>query len=235
MQNSGGIICKNITRKFGHLTALNKINLRIETGDFMALFGPNGAGKTTLLKILCGLLRPSSGEATVAGESVRETDIRKRVGVISHNSFLYDHLTAWENLVFYAEMYGVENAGHRADELLRSVELYHRRDDFARTFSRGMAQRLSIARALVSDPEFIFLDEPFTGLDVHSAGIFRNLLLGLHRRGKTVMMITHDIEIGFTLASRAAIIRKGKLVYNEETHGLAVADLKNAYLENVGR
>ena len=156
--SDNGIVCKGVQKKFGDILALKGVDLNVEKGDFLALFGPNGAGKTTLIKILCGLLRPTSGIAKVAGHDVRETGIRKKVGVISHKSFLYDDLTAHENLKFYCELYGVANPAEKADNLLKQVELTGRRDDLAGTFSRGMVQRLSIARALVANPEFIFLD-----------------------------------------------------------------------------
>ncbi len=228
-----GILCKKVTRKYGDLTALRAVDLEIKSGDFFVLYGPNGAGKTTLMKILCGLLRPTTGNATVMGEELHESEIRQKVGVISHNSFLYNQLTAHENLSFYAELYGVKSPGAVADMLLKSVELYERRGDFAGTFSRGMTQRLSIARALVADPDFIFLDEPFSGLDVHSATIFRDLLRSLHQQKKTVMMITHDMAIGLSVASHIGILKRGKLVFNEKSSGMTIDKLKKVYIEKV--
>lgn len=230
-----GIVCKGVSKQFGDLTALHSIDLELEKGDFLVLFGPNGAGKTTLMKILCGLLRPTSGKAFVAGYAAHEAEIREKVGVISHNSFLYNNLTARENLVFYAKLYGIKQPGRVADGLLESVELIRRRNDLIRTFSHGMMQRLSIARALVADPEFVFLDEPFSGLDVHSANLFRDLLLDLHKRQKTVMMITHNINVGFSVATRVAILKSGDMVYNEEAHGKTSDELMKVYLEKVGR
>jgi ABC-type multidrug transport system ATPase subunit len=232
--SDNGIVCKGVKKKFGDLLALKGVDLTVEKGDFLALFGPNGAGKTTLVKILCGLLRPTSGVARVAGHEVHETNIRKKVGVISHRSFLYDDLTAHENLEFYGELYGVANPAKKADNLLKQLELFDRRDDRAGTFSRGMAQRLSIARALVADPEFIFLDEPFTGLDVPSATIFRELLKQLHMEGKTIIMISHDIGIGISVSTRLAILCGGKLVYDEKTEGKTTSDFKSIYLEKLG-
>jgi heme exporter protein A len=231
----GRISCEKIVKKFGDTFALRGVDLVINDGDFLVLLGPNGAGKTTLMKILCGIIRPTSGGATVAGMEVHDPEVRKKVGVISHMSLLYNDLTARENLIFYSDLYGVPEPGKRADELLKSVELDHRADDFVRNFSRGMTQRLSIARALVADPDFVFLDEPFTGLDLHSATLFKSLLQKLHARGKSVMMITHDIEAGVALSTRTAILNSGRMVFDEPTEGVNPEKIKNVYLEKVGK
>ena len=235
MMEKGRIECRGVGKKYGDFTALSDVDLSIEQGDFLVLFGPNGAGKTTLLKILCGMARPTSGTARVGGADSHSPEIRGKIGVISHKSYLYDSLTAYENIVFYGEMYGVADPAARAMELLETVELAHRKDDVVRAFSRGMVQRLSIARALVADPDFIFLDEPFTGLDHHSAARFQSLLSALHRRGKTGMMITHDIPLGVAASTRAAILKGGRKVLDEKTGGMSVADFMGVYLEKVER
>jgi heme exporter protein A len=229
------IECRNVGKKYGDFVALREIDLSIEEGDFLVLFGPNGAGKTTLLKILCGIARPSSGSATVGGDNAHAPEVRNRIGVISHKSYLYDSLTAFENLVFYGEMYGLPDPETRARELLENVELLPRGGDAVRTFSRGMIQRLSIARALVADPDFIFLDEPFTGLDHHSAAMFQEMLSALHRRKKTVLMITHDIPLGIAASTRAAILKGGRKVYDEKTDGMGTGDFLKIYFEKVGK
>jgi heme exporter protein A len=231
----GRIECRGVSKKYGDFDALKNVDLSIDEGDFLVLFGPNGAGKTTLLKILCGMARPTSGTAKVGGADSHAPEIRGKIGVISHKSYLYDSLTAFENLVFYAEMYGVADPGARALELLDVVELANRRNDFVRAFSRGMTQRLSIARALVADPEFIFLDEPFTGLDHHSAVMFQKMLSALHKRGKTVMMITHDIPLGVAASTRAAILKGGRKIFDEPTAGTSVEKFMATYLEKAGR
>ncbi len=228
------IICQKVGKKYGDFVALRGVDLAVNEGDFITIFGPNGAGKTTLLKILCGITRPTSGAATVGESDAHDPAVRKRIGVISHKSYLYDNLTAFENLVFYAEMYGMENREARAAELLESVELDQRKNDLVRNFSRGMIQRLSIARALVADPAFIFLDEPFTGLDHHSAVMFQKLLSGLHRRKKTVLMITHDIPLGIAAATRAMILKGGRKVHDEPVNGMDAATFLKIYLEKVG-
>ena len=230
----GRIVCEKVVKKYGDISALRGIDLTIEPGDFLVLLGPNGAGKTTLMKILCGIIRPTSGGASVSGMDVHEPEVRKHVGVISHKSLVYGDLTARENLVFYAELYGVGEPGRKADELLKSVELADRAKDLARNFSRGMMQRLSIARALVADPDFVFLDEPFTGLDLHSATLFKKLLKGLHERGKTVMMITHDITTGVFLSTHSVILKNGAKVFDEATEGMDPDEMKLLYLERIG-
>lgn len=231
--STGQILCEKVVKKYGDTTALRGIDLSINEGDFVVLLGPNGAGKTTLMKILCGIIRPTSGRAEVAGMDVHDPEVRKKVGVISHMTLLYNDLTAKENLVFYADLYGVPEPGKKADELLKKVELANRADDFARNFSRGMMQRLSIARALVADPDFIFLDEPFTGLDLHSTMLFKELLANLHKQGKTVLMITHDIEAGVALSTRTTILKSGRKVFDEETKGISPGKIGDKYLELV--
>lgn len=228
------IACDNIGKKYGDLTALRDIDLKVDKGDFLILLGPNGAGKTTLIKILSGLIGPTTGKATVGGEAVTDPAVRSKVGVISHKSFLYENLTAIENLVFYGELYGVPEVESKAMELLKSVELEERKDGLVKTFSRGMVQRLSIARALVADPEFIFLDEPFTGLDQHSTDIFRKLLVDMHLRGKTVIMITHDIPIAMTMATRAMILAGGRKVHDEPVSGMSEEEFRKIYSGKVG-
>lgn len=232
--STGRILCEKVVKKYGDTIALRGVDLSINEGDFLVLLGPNGAGKTTLIKILCGIIRPTSGSATVSGMDVHDPEVRKKVGVISHMTLLYNNLTAMENLVFYANLYNVPEPEARAQELLKSVELDNRADDFAKNFSRGMMQRLSIARALVADPDFIFLDEPFTGLDQHSATLFKGLLADLHKQGKTVLMITHDIEAGIALSTRTTILKSGRMVYDEPTENAEPEKIKNEYMKIVG-
>ncbi len=233
MQNPG-IVCKGVTKDYGDIAALKGIDLSIDAGDFLSLFGPNGAGKTTLMKILCGLTRPTNGSASVAGADVGDPEVRQKVGVISHKSFIYENLTAKENIVFYAELYCVEDPRKRADALLEMVELSERGDDLAHTFSRGMMQRLSIARALVADPDFVFLDEPFTGLDQHSTELFKGLLKNLHGKRKTMIMVSHNIDIGIEIGTRAVILRKGEKVFDTTTDGVSADEFKKIYSQKVG-
>jgi len=208
---------EGLTRTFGARKALDGVSFELPRGAFLSIFGPNGAGKTTLLRTLTTLQNPSKGSAKVLGLDVVKDAVRlrHRIGLISHNPLLYPDLSAEENLLFFAEMYGVEDPEGRVRELLDSVELDHRRFDLVRTFSRGMLQRLSIARALLPKPDVIFLDEPYSGLDPHAMDILDNLIAAV-RHEHTFVMVSHDLSKGLELCSHALILAKGKVVRFDE-------------------
>ena len=228
------IRARNLTRSFGHLTALAGVNLAVRRGEFLALFGPNGAGKSTLLRILAGLLAPTAGGVEIAGRDLTANpELRRRLGVISHQTLLYGQLTALENVVFYARLYDVPNPAARAEEVIAAVGLSSRRHDLVRTFSRGMQQRLAIARATVHDPDLLLLDEPYTGLDQQAAHRLTEALERAGRRDRTVVMTTHDISRGLAMADRAALLIKGKLV-EEKSAPLDPAEFERRYLELTG-
>ncbi len=169
---------------------MRNVDLLLRSGDFLALFGHNGAGKTTLIHILSSLILPTSGTVRIAGfdsQDNREA-LRKVIGVISHHTFLYNNLTAFENLKFYGTMYEVTNLNDKIEEVLELVGLPEYVNDQVHTFSRGMQQRLSVARAILHDPMVLFLDEPYTGLDQHGAEILKRLLGEFRDRGKTIVM-----------------------------------------------
>jgi heme exporter protein A len=169
---------EGLSRTFGVRKALDGVSFELPVGGFLSIFGPNGAGKTTLLRTLTTLQSPSSGTAKILGLDVEKdaVELRSRIGLISHNPLLYPDLSAEDILRFFADMYGVEDPETRVRELLESVELLHRRFDLVRTFSRGMLQRLSIARALLHKPDVLFLDEPYSGLDPHAMDILDHLI-----------------------------------------------------------
>jgi heme exporter protein A len=202
-----------LTRQFGLRKALDGVSFELPQGAFLSIFGPNGAGKTTLLRVLTTLLNPSSGTARIFGLDVQAdaVELRAQIGFISHNPLLYPDLTAEENLEFFADMYGVDDPKARVRELLCDVELDHRRLDVVRTFSRGMLQRLSIARALLHRPKVIFLDEPYSGLDPHAMDILDNLVAQV-RAEHTFVMVSHDLDKGLELCSHALILANGKVV-----------------------
>jgi len=201
-----------VTRRFGHVRALRGIDFRLGVGESLAVFGPNGAGKTTLLRVLAGLLKPDSGEVRFGGERLVRANAahRRRVGLISHYSLLYDGLTAAENLAFYARLYGIADPRAAAARGLAAVGLEPRGSDQVGTFSRGMVQRLAIARALLHDPDVMLLDEPFSGLDQRAAAALRDLLGRLRAERRTMVLVTHNIDEGLELATHVAIQVAGR-------------------------
>lgn len=232
---SNALEIKKLTKVFGDRKALDGVTFDLPEGAFLSIFGPNGAGKTTLLRILSTLSRPTSGTVSVMGVDAKEDPdkVRDRIGLISHNSMLYPDLTAMENLMFAARLYGVENPESRVRELLRSVELDHRRFDMVRTFSRGMTQRLSIARALMNDPQVVFLDEPYAGLDPHAVEIFDGLIEGL-RDGRTFVMVSHDLQKGYSSCTHALVLARGRVVAYAPKEELDYAEFEQLYRKTVG-
>ncbi len=224
-----------LTKSFGFLNALRGIDFKLKKGEFLALFGPNGAGKTTLIRILSALTRPSSGTAMVAGYDVKEAGptMRREIGVISHASYLYGDLTPLENIMFFAEMYSVKNSKERSLEVIEEVGLKNRMHDRVRTFSRGMLQRLSIARAIVHDPSILFLDEPYSGLDQHASNVLKEQLQALHTNKRTILMTTHDFERGLEMCDRVAIQVNGKFALWEPVEKININNFENTYLETV--
>lgn len=225
---------KELSKVFGKRKVLDKVSFELEKGGFLSLFGPNGAGKTTLVKIISTLIAPTSGEIRVAGMDPRKNSaaIRAKIGLISHSPLLYLDLNAEENLRFYGTLYGVSNLNERIDELLDQVELGHRRYDLVRTYSKGMTQRLAIARAILHKPSVLLLDEPHTGLDPHAVDIFENLLDSI-RANHTFIMITHNIERGLALCSKAMILYNGQIVFYQDKKELDIRKFKNIYQQRV--
>lgn len=232
---ANAIETKKLTKVFGDRKALDKVSIEVPEGAFLSIFGPNGAGKTTLVRTLATLSRATSGTALVAGFDAKEEPdkVREHIGLISHNPMLYPDLTAMENLMFTAQLYGVVNAEERVRELLRAVELDHRRFDVVRTFSRGMTQRLSIARALMNDPDVVFLDEPYAGLDHHAVEIFDGLIEQL-RDGRTFIMVSHDLQKGFDVCTHALVLARGRVVSYAPKEDIDFEQFRQLYRETVG-
>ena len=225
----------HLTKSFGGRKAVDDVSFALPEGAFLSVFGPNGAGKTTLLRMLATLSRPTEGTIEVGGISLKEEPDRAResIGLISHNPMLYPDLTAEENLLLYAKLYGVENPQKRVIELLDAVGLKHRRLDRVRTFSRGMTQRTSIARALINDPSLVLLDEPYSGLDPHAIEIFDELIESV-RENHTFVMVSHDLDKGLALASHVLVLAKGRVVAFAEKGDLADDEFRALYRSTVG-
>lgn len=227
------IAAKNIVKSFGSKTALDRVSFHIKRGEYVALLGANGAGKTTLTRILATLTRPSSGHIKIAAMAPKNEaqKIRSRIGVMSHSSFLYEDLTAEENLRFYGRMYGVDDLDSRITKLLQKVGLITRRYDRVQTFSRGMQQRLSLARALLHKPPILLLDEPFAGLDVNATEIVKELLDESIAQDNTVLLTVHDIDYAVQNAQRILLLKKGRLLFNQRVGELSRAQIREALAE----
>lgn len=226
---------ENVTKKYGHLEAVSKLSFSLKKGEFLSIFGSNGAGKSTLLKILSAQTRATKGHLFFNGKSIKDlpNDFRQNFGIISHQPFLYDNLTATENLRFYAKLYGVTEFNTKIDVILKKVELFKRKDDMTRNFSRGMLQRLSIARALIHDPEIILLDEPYTGLDQHASYLLSAILKEQFEHHKTIIMVTHNLQRGYQLSSKLAIMKKGQFVFFGNKDEIEEDKLEDTYLSMV--
>jgi heme exporter protein A len=210
-----------LTRLFGRQRAVDGVSFALEAGDSMALFGPNGAGKTTLLRLLAGLLRPSSGAAVITGVDARsEATVRGRVGLISHQSMLYPALTALENVVFAARLHGVASPGAAALAALDRMGIAGRKDSMVKTLSRGMQQRVSIARAIVHQPSVLLLDEPYTGLDAGGAAALSRMIHELRGHGASVVLVTHNVAEGLAVASHATVMLGGRFERTRVAAGL---------------
>jgi heme exporter protein A len=218
---------RGIEKRFGAVAALSGIDLELETHRVVAIVGPNGAGKSTLLKLLAGLARPSAGRITRHGGAERRAD----VGYLGHATLLYPELTAAENLELAGRLHGVEDPGARARALLEREGMIDVADRRAGTFSRGMAQRLSIARALVHAPAVLLLDEPFTGLDLPAAERLAARLAELREEGHGLVLVTHDIVQAGQLADRVVVLRAGRVAFTAQGAELEGPGLARRYTE----
>ncbi len=222
---------ERLVKAFDARPALRGITFSVTPGATLAIFGPNGAGKTTLLRTLATLARPTSGTVEVGGfDSVREAhEVRLRAGYVGHQPHVYEDLTARENLLFFARMYGLRDGPERADALLARVGLRAKSGERARTFSRGQAQRLALARGLIHDPEILLLDEPDTGLDEDALALLEQVIEERRARGQTTALTTHNLERGLRLASEALTLVAGRVAYTGPADALSVEALRALY------
>ena len=227
---------EGLVRAFGGRFAVDGVSLTLRGGECLALFGPNGAGKTTLLRLLAGLLAPSAGTCLVGGLSFRADGgraARSRVGIISHASMLYAALTARENVEFSARMYGVRRPADAALSALAAMRVADRADAPVRALSRGLQQRVSIARAIVHGPLLLLCDEPYTGLDEVGSAALTEALGERRAHGAALLLVTHNLSEGLALATHAAIMRRGRFVRFEERGLVDGASYASAYRELV--
>jgi heme exporter protein A len=221
----------NLVKRFGLKTVLRGLDFDVQPGEFVALLGPNGAGKTTFLRILASLSRPTLGDVRVAGYRLphHAAAVRARLGVVSHLPLLYGDLTAEENLRFYARLYALRGSEARVTEVLQLAGLEPRRKDLVRTFSRGMAQRLAIARAVIHDPDVLLLDEPYTGLDQDASTMLDGVLRSVTAQGRTVVMTSHDLARAEDLAGRFDILSRGRIAASAKRAELRKSNLLSFY------
>ena len=221
MTTSFAVELAGVTRMFGRRRAVDGVDLTLGAGDCLALFGPNGAGKTTLLKLIAGLLKPTKGTVRVGGESLRDNALaRGRLGLISHQSMLYAALTARENVEFAARLYGVEHPRSAAVTALERMRIGDRAEAPVRSLSRGLQQRVSIARAIVHEPSVVLLDEPYTGLDAAGGAALTDMLMSLRGGGASLVLVTHNVEEGLAVATQAAVMLGGRIARRDDARNL---------------
>ncbi len=228
------IDARGLAKRYGSVGALEPLDLSVPAGESIVLLGPNGAGKSTLLRLLATLIRPTSGSLRLFGHETTSGDgaaLRRRIGFLSHQTFLYDHLTARENLLFYGRLYGLPDPVGAALEAIRAVRLQHRRDDCVGTYSRGMQQRLAIARALLHRPDILLLDEPFTGLDRESSHRLEDRLRQEREAGRTCVMATHDLGQGLRAADRVLLLKNGRVALDRQSHAIDREEVERLLIE----
>lgn len=226
-----------LVKQYGFNPVLRGVNLHVAPGAFVTLVGPNGAGKSTLMRIVATLLKPSAGEVKIGGWLIPQfsNQVRQHIGLVSHHTLLYGDLTAAENLLFFAKLYQLDDSEDRVLDALKRVGLAARQRDAVRTFSRGMMQRLTIARATLHEPDVLLLDEPYTGLDQDASALLDDLLRRESDNGRTILMITHDLVHGLNLCDRVAILSRGKIVQEITNGEVTSSEFLDIYAEQTGR
>ncbi|PLS01717.1 ABC transporter ATP-binding protein [Neobacillus cucumis] len=205
---------KKLTKQADNKLILRGVDLSIKKGETVAILGPNGAGKSTLLKVLATLIKPTSGQVMINGLELRKNQImiKKLLGYLPHSSLLYDHYSPLENLVFFGNIYGVKDVEKKARKLVKDVGLSFFLNEPVKNFSRGMIQRIAIARAIIHEPEILLLDEPHTGLDQGAISILNNVILSMKEKGTTTLMVTHDFKQAAEICDRVIIVKNGIIV-----------------------
>jgi len=223
--HGAAVTASGLIKRFGRVQAVDGVSFEVQRGEFFGFLGPNGAGKTTTVRMLTGVAGIDAGSALVLGFKAGSLKAKQATGTVPEMANAYADLSGWQNIMLMADLYGVHRgtARARAADLLGQMELHSRRDALARTYSKGMKQRLILCMALISDPEVLFLDEPTSGLDVQSARLIRDLLRELNGRGKTVFLTTHDMDEAAELCHRVAVINRGQVAAIDSPERLRLA------------
>lgn len=229
------ITIRKLVKTFGSRLVLRGIDLDIANGEFVTLMGANGAGKTTLLNIIATLSKMSGGQVMIGNVDLRQNAaaVRRYIGFVSHKTLLYDDLSGEQNLTFYAKMYDIVEREKRIATVLHQVGLWGRQKDPVRTYSRGMQQRLAIARAILHDPPLLLLDEPDTGLDQHASNMLGDLLKAVDAEKRTVLMTSHNLERSLSLGDRVLIMAKGKIAFDQDRSTISTDQLREQYYQLV--
>lgn len=221
----------NVYKGFDRRPVLRGVDLSVPGGTTTALLGNNGAGKTTLIRLVAGLTKPERGEIRLGGAMMKYagSELRRYIGLVSHSPLLYEPLTAWENLIFFARLYDLDEPAARIETLLGALHLWHRRHDQVRTYSRGMIQRLAIARAILHDPPVLLLDEPDTGLDQASIELLQTLIEQLGSEHRAIVFSTHNLENALNWSHQISILARGKISARIKSDGYTVESLREVY------
>ncbi len=223
---------QGLVKRYGLNTALRGVDLQVDEGEFVTLVGPNGAGKSTLMRIVATLLTPTEGAVSVGGWAFPKNadKVRSHIGLVSHQSLLYQDLTAAENLTFFARLYHLDHIDERVNTALKKVGLFARQRDPVSSFSRGMVQRLTIARATLHEPDVLLMDEPYTGLDQDASLLLDGLLEQEAQKGRTILMITHDLVHGLVQSDRVAILNNGRIVSDMDSASIDQSAFVDLYM-----
>lgn len=227
------ISIQNVHKRYGRKRVLRGVDLGVKEGQVLSLLGSNGAGKTTLMRIVAGLASPDRGEVRLGGATAKSAgyELRRYIGLVGHSPLLYDDLTGLENLRFFAKMYDMQDADDRIESVLHSVNLWQRRRDTVRTYSRGMVQRLAIARAILHDPPILLMDEPDTGLDQASAETLHRLIRSLGASNRAILLSTHNLERALAWGDSVCLLVNGTIAFQERADDLTGESLRQRYAE----
>ncbi len=222
---------EDISRSFAGTRAVDGISFDLNSGELLSIFGPNGAGKTTLLRILAGVIRPDEGRVSVDQNVVEVSERlwRSQIGIVTHQTMLYDQLSGRENLLFYAKLFDLEDPEDRIRETMKTLGILEMADRFVGSLSRGFQQRLTLARALLHDPKVLLLDEPYAGLDLYASRLLRDRINSLKDGNRTVVLVTHSFEQGLELADRVAIQARGRFVFTGLNEGFRLTEFEHLY------